>query len=89
MYIIYLYNKYLYQYYNKFIIYFNYIIFLIGKGTLISEYGERYKGDFFQGERQGIGEQIYRNKNMYIGHWSGNFKNGKGMYYVFHKDVTY
>ena len=41
----------------------------------------KYKGDFINDKKDGIGHFIYEDGKYYIGQWSNNLRNGKGTLY--------
>ena len=53
-----------------------------GKGIQYHKNGNvKYKGDFVNDEKDGIGHFIYEDGEYYIGQWSNNLRNGKGTLY--------
>lgn len=69
---------------------------LNGKGSMVSNNGIRYSGNFKSGIFNGIGKAIYSNGDEYIGEWVNGQKEGKGKYSFsngsiykghFHKDI--
>lgn len=69
---------------------------LNGKGSMVSNNGIRYSGNFKSGIFNGIGKAIYSNGDEYIGEWLNGQKEGKGKYSFsngsiyrghFHKDL--
>ena len=53
-----------------------------GKGIIFYSNGKiKYKGDWTNGRREGIGHSFTKNGKYYIGQWSNNLRNGKGTLY--------
>lgn len=50
--------------------------------------GSRYKGQFFQGKRHGVGIYYYSNGDVYGGQWSNDLFDGYG-FYIFNSGERY
>lgn len=51
-----------------------------GKGTYVFANGEKYVGDFKNGQYDGFGEITFVNGQKYIGEWKNGLQNGQGTY---------
>ena len=43
--------------------------------------GEKYEGEFFEGNKHGKGKYHYIKGELYIGNWYKNVKHGQGQYF--------
>lgn len=49
--------------------------------------GEKYFGEWREGNIQGFGKLLYSNKEFYVGNFKNNKKHGKGSYYFSHNNT--
>jgi len=49
--------------------------------------GSTYKGQFFQGKKEGLGQEIYENGSFYEGHYENGIRQGQGRFVSFNGDL--